>query len=48
MKLLADIQSFLRNGANKEMLFNLREVALKEGKKTIGDTVYIFQTNITV
>ena len=45
MKLLADMQSFLRNGANKEMLFNFREAALKEGKKTIGDKVYIFQTN---
>ena len=37
MKLPVDMQSFLRNGANKEMLFNLIEVALKEGNKKIGD-----------
>ena len=29
MKLQADLQSFLRNGANKEILFNLIEFALK-------------------
>ena len=29
------MQSFLRNNANKEMLFNLIEIALKEGKKKI-------------
>ena len=41
MKLPADMQKFLRSGANKEMLFNLIEVALKEGKKKIK--LYIFQ-----
>ena len=35
MKLPADTQSFLRNGANKEMVFNLTEVALKAGKQKI-------------
>ena len=34
-KLLADRQSFLKNSVNKEILFNLVEVALKERKKTI-------------
>ena len=33
MKLPVDMQSFLWNGANKEILFNRREVALKEVKK---------------
>ena len=33
MKLQADLQSFLRNGANKEILFNLIEVALKSEEK---------------
>ena len=42
MKLPEDMQKFLRNGANKEMLFNLIEVALKEGKKKIGDKVIYF------
>ena len=42
MKLPADMQKFLRNGANKEMLFNLIEVALREGKKKIGDKVTYF------
>ena len=31
------MQSFLRNGANKEMLFSLTEVKLKEGEKKVGD-----------
>ena len=44
MKLPAYFQSFPRNGANKEMLFNLIEVALKEGKKKIEIKLYIFQT----
>ena len=35
MKLPADTQSFLRNSANKEMVFNLTEVALKAGKQKI-------------
>ena len=42
MKLPADMQSFLRNGTNKEMLFNLIEVELKEGKKKVGDKVIYF------
>ena len=42
MKLPADMQKFLRNGANNKMLFNLIEVALKEGKKKIGDKVIYF------
>ena len=42
MKLPADMQSFLRNGANKETLINLREVELKEGKKKVGDKVIYF------
>ena len=37
MKLPVDMQSFLRNGANKEMLFNLTEVELKEGEKKVVD-----------
>ena len=42
MKLPADMQEFLRNGVNKELLFNLIEVALKDGKKRIGDKVIYF------
>ena len=42
MKLPADMQGFLRNGVNKEMLLNLIDVALKEGKKKIGDKVIYF------
>ena len=42
MKLPADMKSFLRNGANKETLFNLIEVELKEGKKKVGDKVTDF------
>ena len=42
MKLPADMKSFLRNGANKETLFNLIEVELKEGKKKVGDKVTYF------
>ena len=42
MKLPADMQSFLRNSANKETLFNLIEVELKEGKKKVGDKVTCF------
>ena len=42
MKLPADMQSFLRNSANKETLFNLLEVELKEGKKKVGDKVIYF------
>ena len=42
MKFPADMQSFLRNGANKETLINLREVELKEGKKKVGDKVIYF------
>ena len=41
MKLPADMHSFLRNGTNKEMLFNLIELALKEGGKN-GDKVIHF------
>ena len=44
MKLPTDTQSFLRNGANKEMLFNLTAVALKGGKKKTGDEVIYFKT----
>ena len=44
MKLPADAQSFLRNCANKEMLFNLTAVALKGGKKKTGDKVIYFKT----
>ena len=36
------MQSFQRNGASKEMLFNLTEVALKEEQKNIGDKVIYF------
>ena len=39
MKLPADMQSFLRNVANKGVLFNLTEVALKGGNKKIGGKV---------
>ena len=42
MKLPADMQIFLRNGANKETLFSLIEVELKEGKKKVGDKVIYF------
>ena len=42
MKLPADMQSFLRNAANKETLLNLIEVELKEGKKKVGDKVIYF------
>ena len=42
MKLPADMQSFLRNGANKETLFNLTEIELQEGKKKVGDKVIYF------
>ena len=42
MKPPADMQSFLRNGGNKEMLFNLIDVELKEGKKKVGDKVIYF------
>ena len=42
MKLPADMKSFLRNGANKETLFNLIEVELKEGKKKVGHKVTYF------
>ena len=42
MKLPADMQIFLRNGANKETLFDLIEVELKEGKKKVGDKVIYF------
>ena len=45
VKLPADMHSFLRNGANKEMLFNLIEVALKEGKKKLGDE-FIYLSNV--
>ena len=43
MKLPADMQSFLRNGANKKMFFNLIDVALKEGKKKTGDKDIFFK-----
>ena len=36
MKLPADMQSFLRNGVNKVMVFNLAEVTLKVGKQKIA------------
>ena len=36
MKLPADMQSFLRNGVNKVMVFNLTEVTLKVGKQKIA------------
>ena len=42
MKIPADMKSFLRNGANKEMLFSLTEIALKEGKNKVGDKVIFF------
>ena len=42
MKLPAGMKSFLRNGANKETLFSLIEVELKEGKKKIRDEVIYF------
>ena len=42
IKLPADMQSFLRNAANKEMLFYLIQVAPKEGNKKIGDKVIYF------
>ena len=45
MKLPADMQSFLRNGANKEMLFNLIEVALKEGEKNGDKVIYFSNVN---
>ena len=32
MKLAADVQSFPRNGANKDAIHNLMEIVLKEGK----------------
>ena len=40
MKLPAGTQSFLRNGANNEMVFNYTEVALKGGKKKIDKVIY--------
>ena len=43
MKLPADTQSFLRNSANKETLFNFLEVELKEGKKKLEIELYFFQ-----
>ena len=45
MKLPVDMQSFLWNGANKEILFNRREVALKEvKKKKLEINLFVFQT----
>ena len=35
MKIPANMRSFVRNGANKEMLFTLTEVALIEGKRKV-------------
>ena len=43
MKPPADKQSFLRNGANKEMLFNLIDVELKKERKKLEIKLYIFQ-----
>jgi len=41
MKLPSDMADFLRNGQNKEMLFNLLETAIIEEKTQLGDkTVY--------
>ena len=45
MKLPADMQSFLRNGANKETLFSLTEIELQEGKKKVGDK-FIYFSNV--
>ena len=42
MKLPVDTHSFLRNGANKEMVFNLTKVALKVGKQKIGNKFIYF------
>ena len=42
LKIPGDMQSFLRNGANKEMLFNLTEVAFKKEKDKVGDKVIYF------
>ena len=44
MKIPADMRSFLRNGGNKEFLFSLTEVTLKEGKNKVGDKAIFFQT----
>ena len=41
MKLPSDMADFLRNGQNKEMLFNLLKTAIIEEKMQLGDkTVY--------
>ena len=45
MKLPADMQKFLRNGANKVMLFNLIEVVSKEGKKELKIKLYFSNVN---
>ena len=42
MKLPANTQSSLRNGANRKMVFNLTKVALKVEKQKIGDKVIYF------
>ena len=45
MKLPVDMQSFLWNGANKEILFNRREVALKEVKKKTKQVINFSNVN---
>ena len=40
MQLPAGTQSFLRNGANNEMVFNYTEVAFKGGKKKTDKVIY--------
>ena len=42
MKLPHDMTAFLRNRANKEMLFNLKEQALDEDKHNLAKRVLYF------
>jgi len=45
MRLPSDMPNFLRNGQNKEMLFNLLEVAIIEEKQNLHQAVVYFSNN---
>jgi len=44
-RLPSDMPNFLRNGQNKEMLFNLLEVAIIEEKQNLHKAVVYFSNN---
>ena len=46
MKVPHDFTSFLRNGENKEMLFNIIQRAIEERKKDLPEKPSSFQTNL--